>query len=401
MSGEILFLAHRSPYPPDRGDKIRSWHLLRHIAARAPTHLIALYDDARDVAHLPMLESVAASVSLEPRLISKPRAALSALLSGGSASVAAFASGAIQQHVDNLLAARSITTIFAYSGQMAQFVPIKREGIRFVMDFVDMDSAKFATYAAQASGLSAFANAQEAKRLFAFERAVAARADLSLFVSAAEAALFVGKTGLGADKISFIENGIDLEAYDPAAPRSAVERGEGALIAFTGQMDYRPNVDAVDAFARQVLPRIRAQHASARFVIVGRNPTPEVWGLGTLPGVLVTGEVPDTRDWLAAADVVVAPLLLARGIQNKILEAMAMGKPVVASPAAAEGIDAGRDDGLIIAQDSAAQAAAVLALLANPARAKAAGRAARKRMIARYSWDARLAGLGTMLGFGS
>jgi polysaccharide biosynthesis protein PslH len=401
VSGEILFLAHRSPYPPDRGDKIRSWHLLRHIAAFAPTHLIALYDDARDVAHLPMLESVAASVSLEPRMITKPRATLSALLSGGSASVAAFASDAIQRHVDHLLATRLIKTIFAYSGQMAQFVPIKREGIRFVMDFVDMDSAKFATYAAQASGLSAFANAQEAKRLFAFERAVAARADLSLFVSAAEAALFVGKTGIGADKISFIENGIDLAAYDPAAPRGAVQRGEGALIAFTGQMDYRPNVDAVGAFARQVLPRIRAQHASARFVIVGRNPTPEVWGLGALPGVLVTGEVPDTRDWLAAADVVVAPLLLARGIQNKILEAMAMGKPVVASPAAAEGIDAGRDDGLIIAQDSAEQADVVLALLANPARAKAAGRTARARMIARYGWDARLEGLSAMLGFGA
>ena len=284
---------------------------------------------------------------------------------------------------------------------MAQFVPVKRGGIRFVMDFVDMDSAKFTTYAAQARGLSRFANAQEAKRLFAFERAVAARADLSLFVSEAEAALFARETGLGAEKIAFIENGIDLEAYDPANPRSAVDSGEGALIMFTGQMDYRPNVDAVDGFARHAMPLIRAQHPSARFAIVGRNPTAEVSALAALPGVLVTGEVADTRDWLAAADVVVAPLLLARGIQNKILEAMAMAKPVVASPAAAEGIDAGADDGLIVAQDAEAQAGEVLALLANPARAKAAGRAARARMITRYGWDARLAGLGAMLGFGA
>ena len=401
MNGEILFLAHRSPYPPDRGDKIRSWHLLRHIAALAPTHLVALYDDPRDLAHLPVLEGVAASVALVPRLVSKPRAALNALLRGGSASVAAFASDAVQRRVDTLLATRPIKTIFAYSGQMAQFVPVTREGIRFVMDFVDMDSAKFATYAKQASGLSAFANAQEAKRLFAFERAVAARADLSLFVSEAEAMLFTRETGLGAAKVAFIENGIDLEAYDPANPRGAVESGEGALIVFTGQMDYRPNVDAVDGFARHALPLIRAQHPSARFAIVGRNPTAEVSALAALPGVLVTGEVGDTRDWLAAADVVVAPLLLARGIQNKILEAMAMAKPVVASPAAAEGIDAGADDGLIVAQDWAAQADEVLALLANPARAKAAGRAARTRMITRYGWDARLAGLGAMLGFGA
>jgi polysaccharide biosynthesis protein PslH len=399
VSGEILFLAHRSPYPPDRGDKIRSWHLLRHIAALAPTHVVALHDDPRDLAHLPVLEGVAASVELEPRLVSKPRAALNALLRGGSASVAAFASDAVQRRVDRLIATRPIKTIFAYSGQVAQFVPVKRDGIRFVMDFVDMDSAKFVTYASQASGLSAFANAQEAKRLFAFERVVAARADLSLFVSEAEARLFADETGLGDGQISFIENGIDLEAYDPATPRDAVESGEGALIVFTGQMDYRPNVDAVDGFARHALPLIRAQHPTARFGIVGRNPTAEVAALNALPGVLVTGEVPDTRDWLAAADVVVAPLLLARGIQNKILEAMAMAKPVVASPAAAEGIDASESDGLIVAQDWAAQADAVLALLANPARAKAAGRAARARMIQRYSWDARLAGLGAMLGF--
>lgn len=398
MTGELLFLAHRSPYPPDRGDKIRSWHLLRHIAARVPTHLVALYDDPRDLDHLAVLGDVAASVALEPRLVSKPRAALGALMHGGSASVAAFASAAVQRHVDRLIAERPIETIFAYSGQMAQFVPVKRDGIRFVMDFVDMDSAKFATYAAQARGLASFANVQEAKRLFAFECEVAAHADLSLFVSEAEAALFRGKSGLSKDRVAHLENGIDLDAYDPELPRLPVDHGEGALIVFTGQMDYRPNADAVSDFAHHVMPLVTAQHGTARFAIVGRNPGPEVRALAALPGVIVTGEVADTRAWLAAADVVVAPLLLARGIQNKILEAMAMALPVVASPAAAEGIDAGDGDGLFVAADHAAQADAVTALLANPARAKAAGRAARARMEARYGWDARLAPLGAMIG---
>jgi polysaccharide biosynthesis protein PslH len=398
MSAEVLFLAHRSPYPPDRGDKIRSWHLLRHIASLAPTHLVALYDDPRDVVHQPILERITASVMLEPRQTSKARAAVTAFLHGGSASVAAFMSKAVQHHVDHLLATRPIKTIFAYSGQMAQFVPVKRDDIRFIMDFVDMDSAKFAAYAAQARGVRAYANAQEAKRLFAFERAVAERADLSLFVSAAEAALFARETGLGPGQVDFIENGIDLDAYDPERPCGPIASGQGPLIVFTGQMDYRPNIEAVDGFARHVLPLIRAQQYAARFAIVGRNPTPEVFALTAFPGVTVTGEVPDTRDWLAAADLVVAPLLLARGVQNKILEAMAMAKPVVASPAAAEGIDAGASDGLIVAQDWRAQAGALLELLVNPARAKALGRAARARMIKRYSWDARLAELGNMLG---
>lgn len=398
MSGEILFLAHRSPYPPDRGDKIRSWHLLRHIAARAPTHLVALYDDPRDLDHRAFLESVAASVCLEPRRLSKVQAAVRALISGASASVTAFGSPAIQQRVDALLANRPISTIFAYSGQMAQFVPRDRGGRRFVMDFVDMDSAKFAAYARQTGGIGAFANAQEAKRLFAFERAVAARADLSLFVSEAEADLFRARTGLGRNRVTHVENGIDLESYDPARPRDLPAWGEGALIVFTGQMDYRPNSDAVSDFARHVLPIVRASYPSAHFAIVGRNPGSEVRALAQLPGVIVTGEVADTRDWLAAADIVVAPLMLARGIQNKILEAMAMAKPVIASPAAAEGIDAGEGDGLTVADGHDAQAAAVTTLLVNPARAKSAGRAARARMIARYSWDSRLAALDQMIG---
>ena len=399
VMSEILFLAHRTPYPPDRGDKIRSWHLLRHIAAIAPTHVVALYDDPRDLDHIAMLESVAATVSLEPRTISKPRAALAALLNGGSASVAAFASGAIQRHVDRLLHERQIRTIFAYSGQVGQFVPPKRKDLRFVMDFVDMDSAKFATYAEQASGLSAFANAQEAKRLFKFEQAVATHSDLSLFVSDAEAELFRNRTGFGPDRVSHIENGIDLDAYDPASPRADVDAGQGALIIFTGQMDYRPNVDAVDDFARNAFPLIQTKQPSARFAIVGRNPTADVMALAQLPGVIVTGEVPDTKDWLAAADVVVAPLKLARGIQNKVLEAMAMAKAVVVSPAAAEGIDAADGSEFIVADGAAAQAEAVVALLSNPARANALGREARARMIARYGWDARLAGLADMLGF--
>ncbi len=390
MSGEILFLAHRVPYPPNRGDKIRSWHLLRTMAKIAPVHVCALWDDETNLEHLDFLRSIAASVHVEKANPSKLSAMTRALLTGNSASISACWSEKFQYYVNQVLAKRRIATIFAFSGQMAQFVPENRNGRRFVMDFVDMDSAKFEAF-------GGFANGQEAKRLFAFEKAAAKRADVSMFVSEAEAALFRSKTGMGADQVIALENGIDLDAFDPALPYEAVGRSSGPLIIFTGQMDYRPNVEAVCGFARDVLPSIRASYLEARFAIVGRNPTPDVAALALVPGVIVTGEVADTRPWLAAADVVVAPLKLARGVQNKVLEAMAMAKPVVASSAAAEGIDATE----LIVADGPAQAEAVMGLLNDPVAARRLGEAARKRMIFRYSWESRLAKLPEILGFAS
>ena len=392
---EILFLAHRMPYPPDRGDKIRSWHILRALAALAPVHVVALVDDPRDLAHRGVLEALCASVTLVPHRVSKLSAMARALISGQPASVAALGSAVAQHAVDQLLATRPISTIFAFSGQMAQFVRAPIGNRRFVMDFVDVDSEKFLGYAEQARGISAFANRFEGQRLAAFERSVAQRADVSLFVSPAEAALFRARSGLARARIEPLENGIDLARFDPAIDYPAVPV-DGPLIVFTGQMDYRPNIEAVDDFARQALPRIRARFADAQFAIVGRAPTAEVMALAALPGVCVTGEVDDTRQWLAAAKVVVAPLRLARGIQNKILEAMAMARPVVASRAAAEGIDASAGVELLVADGAIDQADAVIGLIADPAQARMIGAAAHARMHARYGWDAQLAGLAAL-----
>jgi polysaccharide biosynthesis protein PslH len=397
--GEILFLAHRVPYPPDRGDKIRSWNMVKALAKLAPVHVAALCDDPGDADHTGVIASVAASVHLVPHRTSRAEAMASALLTGQPASVRACVSPRMHAVVETLMRTRPIDCIFAYSGQMAQFVPPRLDGRRFVMDFVDMDSAKFDAFADGGGPLARFANAQEARRLFAWECAVARRADASLFVSEAEAALFRSRSGIGGDRVHTIENGIDTAHFTPAHPGRPANTFHGPLIAFTGQMDYAPNVDAVRAFALETLPLIRARVPNACFTIVGRAPVPEVAALAALPGVMVTGTVPDTRDWIAAADVVVAPLRLARGIQNKVLEAMAMARPVVASPAAALGIDAtdGRD--LVIADGPAADADAVVALLGDPRRASRIGNAARKQMIARYGWDARLAALDTIAGF--
>ncbi len=393
--GGILFLAHRFPCPPDRGDKIRSWHILKALTKIAPVHVCALVDDARDLNHLDVLRDICASVHTRPRTVSKLGAMASGLLKGLPASVAAFSSAALQADIDRVLKTHDISTIFVFSGQMAQFVKSSHQ--RFVMDFVDVDSAKFLAYADQSTGIAALANRFEGNRLAAYETKIAKRADINLFVSDVEAALFRSYTGLDNRKVQMLENGIDLAAFDPALPRKKVMDAAGSLIVFTGQMDYRPNIDAVTAFAKDTFPLIRRAVPNAQFAIVGRAPTPEVQGLAAGEGVIVTGEVPDTRDWLAAAHVVVAPLKLARGIQNKVLEAMAMAKPVVASRAAAHGIDAVAGMHLLVAESSVDEASAVINLLLDHEFGRKIGMAARLQMVMRYSWDARLAGLSAIV----
>ncbi|OHD10018.1 TIGR03087 family PEP-CTERM/XrtA system glycosyltransferase [Sphingopyxis sp. RIFCSPHIGHO2_12_FULL_65_19] len=396
---EILFLVHRAPWPPDRGDRIRSWHMFAALSKLAPVHVAALADSEADAALArDKMTPLCKSLRIEVRNVSRPLALAQAVLNREPVSNRLFRSAELARHVDRLIGGGGITHIVAFSGQMAQYLPARFDG-PMLMDFVDVDSAKFATYAEQDQRQPLhWVHAREARILGAYEAAVARRADASLFVSAAEAALFCRQSGVGADTIHAIENGIDTDRFDPSVALTPVATGAGPLAVFTGQMDYRPNIDAVRWFARDILPLIRRRHDRARFAIVGRAPTGEVRALETLPGVLVTGEVPDVRPWLAAADAVVAPLLLARGVQNKLLEAMAMARPVVASAAAATGIDAVPGEHLRVADGADAMADAVCALFDDGAAAAAMGQAARARMIARYGWDARLAPLGKLLG---
>ena len=385
--GDILFLAHRSPFPPDRGDKIRAYNVLKYLAARKRVHLLAFADDPRDLKQSKGLASLTASRSIIWRSKSRPKALIEALAQRRPASLTAFDNRVMHDAVADILARRSIDTIYVFSGQMAQYVPAKTRG-RVVMDFCDMDSLKFADYAKGSRGPMRWLMRREANLLFQFERQVARRVQASLFVSEAEAELFRARAG--AANVQVVENGIDTEFFDPAAAFRHIDT-TGRLIVFTGQMDYRPNVEAVTWFAETVLPHIRLAHPDAVFAIVGRNPTEAVMALAKQDGVKVTGEVADVRPWLDAASCVVAPLKIARGIQNKVLEAMAMERPVVASSAAAEGID---HDGTILSGDSVAEVAdAVNGLLADPAAAAAMGRAARERVKARYGWEARLAAL--------
>jgi sugar transferase (PEP-CTERM/EpsH1 system associated) len=359
---ELLFLAHRAPTAPDRGDRIRSFHVLKHLSSRANVHVVAF-----DEVPAPRPDMPLASWTVVPRTKSRARAVAEALATGRPVSLTAFADLGMTAALARV---PRVDATYVFSGQMAQHVP---DG--FVMDFVDVDSAKFAQLAATATGPKEWLLSREARLLAAFERQTAARASASVFISEAEAALFGQGIAIG--------NGIDADHFRPDVVSSV--NAPARLVVFTGQMDYQPNVDAVVWFVRDVLPKL-----DATFAIVGRAPTATVRALAG-PRVIVTGEVADTRPWIAAASVCVAPLLLARGVQNKVLEAMAMASPVVATPAAAEGID---HRGTIRVAEPAAFADAVAALIHEPG---TLGQQARARVLAGYAWGARLAPLERLL----
>ena len=389
--GDVLFLAHRSPWPPDRGDKIRAYHILKHLSATRQVHLIAFADDRRDLKEKAALVALSATRALVWRAKSRARATLEALVGGRPASLTAFDSRAMRARVADILQRRSIDTIYVFSSQMAQYLPSATRA-RVIMDFCDVDSLKFAAYAKASYGPMRWLLMREARLLRQFEQSVANWVDASVFVSEPEAELFRARSR--ACNVHVIENGIDSEFFNPNASFRA-HTAASKQIVFTGQMDYRPNIEAAQWFAQEILPRIRRVHPDATFAIVGRNPAGVVHDLGRRSGVIVTGEVDDVRGWLAGAACVVAPLRQARGVQNKVLEAMAMARPVVASGCAAQGID---HAGTILSGDTEDEIArAVIGLLSDADQATALGKRARARVQVRYTWSARLEPLDRLL----
>ncbi|MGP1666612.1 MAG: TIGR03087 family PEP-CTERM/XrtA system glycosyltransferase, partial [Rhodanobacter sp.] len=240
--------------------------------------------------------------------------------------------------VERLLAERKVDLAVCYSSGVAPFV-LAHPQLPRIMDFVDVDSDKWRQYARNHAGLKRMIYQREAHRLAAFEHTVAAQFDASVLVSESEAVFFRQQVPEAADKIYGIPNGVDGGYWDPQlAHANPYRQGERAVV-FVGAMDYRANVHAAQWFAREVWPHVLARCPDARFYIVGSNPTAAVHALGEAAGITVTGRVEDVRPWLAHAHAVAAPLRIARGIQNKVLEALAMEKVILATPEAWEGIE--------------------------------------------------------------
>ncbi|MFA9219004.1 MAG: TIGR03087 family PEP-CTERM/XrtA system glycosyltransferase [Sphingomonadaceae bacterium] len=396
---ELLYLTHRIPYPPNKGDKIRAFHILDYLRQHARVHLASFIDDASDWQHVATLQAMCASTCFLPL---RPALARLRSVSGWwraePLSVGYYRDAQMQQWVEQTLARHPIDTALAYSGPIAQYLPARtaRGPLHRVMDFVDVDSAKWRDYATSQPWPWSRLYQREAVRLAEYEAAVARRFDRVSLVSAAEAALFCQHAPDSAHKTAHFSNGVDAEYFCPDVQRASPFPASQVPLVFTGAMDYWPNVQAVHWFCDHVLPAVRLQHPAVAFHIIGARPTGPVQSLAKRPGVYVSGTVADIRPYLQHAAVAVAPLRIARGIQNKVLEAMAMARPVIASAQALEGIDARIGHELLGAADAGEFIHHINDLLSTGE--NGLGPAARARIVGSYNWQRNLAHVGALLG---
>jgi sugar transferase (PEP-CTERM/EpsH1 system associated) len=388
---DLLYLVHRFPYPPNKGDKIRSYHLLKHLSQSYRIHLGAFVDDEKDLEYLGTVKALCEEtcfVNLRPT-IARLRSAYG-LISGQPLTVPYYADNRLQKWVNSVLERHPIRNILIFSSAMAQYVTHANRARR-VIDFVDIDSDKWKQYAATARWPMNWIYARESTLLLDYESQIAQDFQCATFVSEAEADLFRQLAPEAASKVFHFNNGVDSDYFSPANNYSSPYPSGINPLVFTGAMDYWANANAVEWFARGVLPLIQASVPEVEFYIVGARPTSAVRLLDSLPGVTVTGSVPDVRPYLAYAALAVAPLRIARGVQNKVLEAMAMEKVVVASSQAAKGISAIPGEELLVADDESEFANRVIALLRAESQLKRAiGEAARARVLATYNWEKNL-----------
>lgn len=392
----ILYLVHRIPYPPNKGDKVRSFNILRQLSKRHRVFLGTFIDHPDDRAYVVRLKEWCEeifAVDLNP--VVQRIASMRALLSGEALSLPYYRDRGLADWVRATAQRERIRQAVAFSGPMAQYfdsLPLDHA----IVDFCDVDSAKWSQYADDRPWPLSWLYRLEGARLLTFERKAAGAADRSLFVTEAEAALFQRAAPEVAQKVAVMQNGVDAHYFSPELGFDSPYASGGPVVLFTGAMDYWPNIDAVSWFAKCILPLVRARFGDVRFWIVGMNPAPAVLELAR-EGVIVTGTVPDVRPYLAHANVVVAPLRIARGIQNKVLEAMAMARPVVLSAAPAVGLAARDGQECLVADGEDAFADCVLQLLADADRGQAMGQAARECVLGNYSWQAHLSLLDELL----
>jgi len=390
----VLMITHRTPYPPDKGDRIRTYHILKHLAQRADVDLATLADEPVSGA------SAAALDELTRRHIIVPVAKRArwlwgsfSLARGRSATEGLFYSAELARRLREWTASTRYDAVVIVCSSMAQYLTSMRTPPgKTLVDLIDVDSQKWFDYAHKSSGMRKLLYRLEGRRVSRLEQSIARQCDAVIVVTPAEAACLPSDGPCA--MATAVPNGVDLDYY---YPNDDARETRNSCV-FVGALDYAPNVDAVTWFCDQVWPQVLGARPDAKFSIVGRRPTAAVQQLTSRPGVEVVADPPDVRPYLWKSSVVVAPLRIARGVQNKVLEALAAGKPVVGSPQAITGIDVTIDEHLCEASTPDSWSATLLRLMANKRERSELGAAGRRFVCERHHWESCLKPLDGLLG---
>jgi len=386
---KLLYLVHRIPYPPNKGDKIRSFNILKFLSQHYQVYLGTFVDDVNDWQYIKDLECYCEDVFSVPlKSFQSKLRSLPALLGSGPMTLPYYCDNKLASWVNSQKSQHDFDATLVFSSAMAQYVLGDEWAHEHrVIDFVDVDSDKWQQFAETKSWPMSWLYSREAETLREFDKLVADEFSASLFVSAKEAALFASFSGVDGEKVGHADNGVDIDYFCPDLEYISPYPGNEQRIVFTGAMDYWANADAVIWFATEVLSKIRKVFPDTNFYIVGSRPSRKAQELSNMQGVTVTGAVDDVRPYLSHACLAVAPMRIARGVQNKVLEAMAMAKAVVVTPQGFDGILAEVEKELIVAETAQDFANAVIELLSDLNKAKSMGALARQHIEKSYSWE--------------
>lgn len=395
MKPPLLFLCHRMPYPPNKGDKITTFNLMKYLSERFELYLGSFIDDEFDGQYVNDVKAYCKDVKFiditQRRYL---KSGITSLILREPVSIAHYRSNELQRWVHAVIEKYEINYLFVYSSGMSQFVDFPRYiGKKRVLDMADVDSDKWRQYCENKPFYAKAIYAREYKLLKALEQRVLHNFDAVTLITNEERDLFKSISPKAfSEKIITLSNGVDTDYFDPSAKFDYTDKPDikGPSICFTGAMDYWANEDAVIWFCEKVWPRIKEKRSELTFYIVGGKPSEKVKKLSSLPGVVVTGRVVDVRPFIMHSSVAVATLRIARGVQNKVLEAMSMAKPVVMTSMAQEGIALPPLQQSLVIDDEETMASCILALISDSTKMQTVGSQNRDWIVKRYSWEGAL-----------
>ncbi len=329
----VLFLCQRFPYPPDRGDRIRSFHTLRQLVKRHRVTVGCVTSEDTSDEHRSVMTQMVDELHVGELTRARWMRVMSSVARGRSATEAAFMSPQLQRTLDGKLAGGEFDAAFVFCSSMWPYVAKHSSNLKVLVDLVDIDSQKWFDLGRQTRGPKSLIYKLEARRTRSLEIEITRQAPV-IVVSRREANILADFAPAASCHV--ISNGVDLDYFHSSQP---VPSKAPPRCVFVGVQNYEPNVDGIEWFCQEIWPAVKAQVPDAELDIVGKSPAPRVMALASQAGVNVTGSVPDVRPYVENASVVIAPLRVARGIQNKVLEAMSMSRAVVSSMQALDGLD--------------------------------------------------------------